>query len=395
MVRFTIAVSALLLASRAAALDPIITKGSKCLYKNETQFFIKGIAYQKDPYRLGGESGDGTYSDPLSDGDSCKRDIPILAKAGTNVIPDPQCIVDLFDRYKAVIDDLANYDNTIGFFAGYEAAIRDSEKYIKDLRKDQRWLGVGYAANDNSQIRVAAVDYFNCGPQESTLDFWGYNLYSCRIFFNYSVPVFLAEYGCNDTTALYSDDMSKVFSGGIAYMYYQEENDYGLVRHPRVRVAKATPSSTSADNYNPTNSPPSCPELSSSWEVNRKVLPFTTDRDLCECIHKPASCSPSSRLNSSDYGEIFGFICVESSSACAGINTNTTTGVYRAYSMCNDTQKLAASSNAWAATATAASTASSGAGAGGDGGEFKSFSRVLHAAFPAFFEQVAAFTNMG
>jgi hypothetical protein len=53
------------------------------------------------------------------------------------------------------------------------------------------------------------------------------------------VPVFFAEYGCKDvpgggdgrkwqeTTALYSDEMTSVFSGGIVYMYFEEENDYG------------------------------------------------------------------------------------------------------------------------------------------------------------------------
>ena len=437
------------------------------------------------------------YSDPLSDEASCKRDIPIIAKAGTKTIrvyqvnpdkdhsacmrmlsdagiyvvadlsepsqsinrADPQWTVDLFDRYKAVIDSIAKYDNTIGFFAGNEvtnnasntdasafvkAAIRDSKQYIKELGKDQRWLGVGYAANDDSHIRVAAAHYFNCGPQESTLDFWGYNLYSwcgentlsgsgydkqVEFFSNYSVPVFLAEYGCNvpdgaegrlfqDTTALYSDDMSKVFSGGIAYMYYQEENDYGLVEIKdgkaetmknydilSSRVVKATPSSISADSYNPTNSPASCPELSSSWEVNSKALPPTPDRDLCECMYASASCAPSSGLNTSDYGEIFGFICAEKPSVCAGINTNTTTGVYGAYSMCNDTQKLAHVMDAYyldqksarsacdhdgkaeihsapspassckskldqAATATAAATGSSGTAGSGNGQSF-------------------------
>lgn len=465
---------------------------------------MKGIAYQKDPYGLGGESGDGTYSDPLSDEASCKRDIPIMAKAGTNTIrvyqvnpdkdhsacmrmlseagiyvvadlsepsqsinrADPQWTVDLFDRYKDVIDSIAKYDNTIGFFAGNEvtnnasntdasafvkAAIRDSKKYIRGLGENQRWIGVGYAANDDSQIRIAAAQYFNCGSQESTLDFWGYNLYSwcgrntlsgsgydkqVDFFSNYSVPVFLAEYGCNvpdgaegrlfeDTTALYSDDMSKVFSGGIAYMYYQEENDYGLVEIKdgkaetmknfdilSSRVVKASPSSTSADNYNPTNSPASCPELSSTWEVNSRALPPTPDRDLCECMHASALCVPSSDLNSSDYSDIFGFICAASPSACAGIDTNTTTGVYGAYSMCNDTQKLAhvmnsyyldqnsalsacdhngkaevrsapspasscqskldqaASSNAWAATATAPATSSSSTAGSGSGQSF-------------------------
>jgi hypothetical protein len=393
---------------------------------------VKGIAYQKDPYGLGGESKGGSYSDPLSEEANCKRDIPIMREAGTNTIraysvnpdkdhdacmrllqdagiyviadlsepsqsinrADPQWTVDLFDRYKAVIDILAQYDNTIGFFAGNEvtnnvsntdasafvkAAIRDSKQYIKD--KGERWLGVGYAANDDSSIRELAAHYFNCGPTEETIDFWGYNLYSwcgdntlsgsgydkqVEFFSDYSVPIFLAEYGCNvpdgaegrlwqDTTALYSDDMSDVFSGGIAYMYYQEENDYGLVEIDddgkastmsnyeilSSRVAAATPSSTQASAYTPTNSAATCPSLASNWKVAADSLPPTPDRALCECVYDSLTCVPADGLDTESYGEIFGFICSEDSAPCAAINSNTTEGVYGAYAACNDTQKLA------------------------------------------------------
>ncbi|KAG7101351.1 1 like protein [Verticillium longisporum] len=303
----TAAVSALLLASKVAALDPIVTKGSKFFYENGTQFFIKGIAYQEDPSGLGGENEDGKYIDPLADDAKCKRDVPILSAAGTNTIrvyaidpkkdhskcmtllqdagiyvvadlgepntsinrDDPHWDVAVWDRYTAVIDELAQYDNTIGFFAGNEvsnngsntdasafvkAAVRDTKAYIKS--KNYRWMGVGYAANDDPDIRGPSAHYFNCGPEDEAIDFWGYNIYSwcgessmqksgydkqVEFFSNYSVPVFLAEYGCNvpdgaegrlfqDTTALYSDDMSGVFSGGIVYMYHQEDNDYGLVK---------------------------------------------------------------------------------------------------------------------------------------------------------------------
>jgi hypothetical protein len=295
---------------------------------------------------------------PDKDHDACMN---MLQDAGIYVIADlsepsqsvnrasPQWTVDLFDRYKAVIDVLAKYDNTIGFFGGNEvtnnisntdasafvkAAIRDSKKYIKD--KNQRWLGVGYAANDDSEIRDLAAHYFNCGPEGEALDFWGYNLYSwcgentmsgsgyekqVEFFSNYSVRVFLAEYGCNvpdgaegrlfeDTTALYSDDMSHVFSGGIAYMYYQEENDYGLVQVTdgkaetmknynvlSSRVAKAPPSSTSAGNYEPTNSPAQCPGISSNWRVSSKGMPPTPDRGLCECKYGSLSCETCITFN--------------------------------------------------------------------------------------------------
>ncbi|TEA16957.1 1,3-beta-glucanosyltransferase [Colletotrichum sidae] len=423
--------AALLLASNAAALDPIVMKGTKFFYENGTQFYMKGIAYQQDTAAAGGESKTGEFKDPLADETACKRDVPILAKAGTNTIRtyaidpkqdhtacmkllsdagiyvvsdlgEPKTSINrdnaqwntaLFDRYTAVIDELAKFDNVIGFFAGNEvsnnrtnteasafvkAAVRDSKKHIKD--KGYRWLGVGYAANDDAEIRDNSAHYFNCGQQDSAIDFWGYNIYSwcgkndmkgsgyetqVEFFHNYSVPVFLAEYGCNipdgaegrifqETTALYSKEMTDVFSGGIVYMFHQEANDYGLVEIKNgkattmknydalaSRVLAATPAAVQMDSYEPTNSPAACPDVSSSWEVTGNALPPTPDKSLCECMVKSLSCTPKSGLKVSAIGEMFGFICGADAAACSGISANTTTGVYGSYSMCDDEQKLA------------------------------------------------------
>lgn len=176
---------------------------------------------------------------------------------------DPSWETDLFARYTSVVDELAQYNNTIGFFAGNEvsntvatsdasafvkAAVRDTKKYIK--KKGYRSMGVGYATADVSDIRANMADYFNCGDTDDTIDFWGYNIYSwcgnstyaeskyqarTEEFANYSVPVFFAEYGCNEVSpreftevkALYGDTMAEVWSGGIVYMYFQEANNYG------------------------------------------------------------------------------------------------------------------------------------------------------------------------
>jgi hypothetical protein len=267
---------------------------------------MKGMAYQQDTAAAGATS-DTTkkYIDPLADETACKRDVPILQELGINIIrtyaidptadhkacmdmltdagiyivsdlsepslsvnrDDPQWSTELFQRYKDVVDEMAKYSNVMGFFAGNEvsnnvtntgasafvkAAVRDTKKYIKD-QQFSRWLGVGYAANDDKEIRAEIADYFNCGPTEESIDFWGYNIYSwcgessmsksgydtqVEFFKSYSVPVFLAEYGCNEPTgakdriwqetdALYTDEMTGVFSGGIVYMYFQEANDYG------------------------------------------------------------------------------------------------------------------------------------------------------------------------
>jgi hypothetical protein len=421
--------SSLLLLSQAAALDPIVMKGTKFFYENGTQFFIKGVAYQQDTAAAGGETNSTTFVDPLSDETRCTRDVPLLAALGTNTIRtyaiDPTadhsaCMkllsdagiyvisdlsepslsinrdtpvwdVELQERYNAVVDEMAQYDNVIGFFAGNEvtnqrnntgasayvkAAVRDTKAHIKS--KGGRWLGVGYAANDDADIREDIAHYFNCGDQEHAIDFWGYNIYEwcgkstfeesgyktqVDFFANYSVPVFFAEYGCNtvggaegriwdETTALYSDEMTGVISGGIVYMYFEEANDYGLVSVKgntastmknynalKTKIAAATPSSTASSAYTPTNTPAACPNLSETWAASDN-LPPSPDKSLCDCMYNTLSCVPKSGLATDKFGDIFGYICGAKPEACNGINANVTTGVYGAYSMCNAQQKL-------------------------------------------------------
>jgi hypothetical protein len=214
-----------------------------------------------------------TYAiDPTQNHDDCMQ---MLQDAGIYVISDlsqpglsinrdePTWDIGLYNRYTSVVDSLSKYNNVIGFFAGNEvsnnasntdamafvkAAARDMKSYIKS--KNYRPLGVGYAANDDTAILNNLADYTNCGPSEGSIDFFGYNIYSwcgqsnyvqshyqehTEMFANYSVPTFFAEYGCNvvqprlfdEVQALYGTNMTPVWSGGIVYMYFQEQNDYG------------------------------------------------------------------------------------------------------------------------------------------------------------------------
>lgn len=187
-----------------------------------------------------------------------------LSEPGLSINRDePQWTTELYDRYTAVVDVMAKYDNTMGFFAGNEvsnqinntmasafvkAAVRDTKAYIKS--KGYRAIGVGYATNDDADIRENLAAFFNCGKAEDSIDFWGYNIYSwcgdssfkesgfdvrTKEFESYNVPVFFAEYGCNtprprlftEVGSLYGKEMTGVWSGGIVYMYFEEANQYG------------------------------------------------------------------------------------------------------------------------------------------------------------------------
>jgi 1,3-beta-glucanosyltransferase GAS1 len=210
--------------------------------------------------------------DPTADHDQCMQALQAagiyviadLSSPGASIIRDsPTWNDDLYARYTSVVDALAKYPNTLGFFAGNEvsnnntntdasafvkAAVRDMKAYI--AKNVDRPIGVGYATNDDAEIRVNLADYFDCGDRSQAIDFWGYNIYSwcgnssytesgydvrTEEFENYNVPVFFAEYGCNEVQprtftevqALYGPQMSPVWSGGIVYMYFQEANNYG------------------------------------------------------------------------------------------------------------------------------------------------------------------------
>ncbi|KAI0465293.1 1,3-beta-glucanosyltransferase gas1 [Komagataella kurtzmanii] len=268
--------SCLLSSVLAADFPTIEVTGNKFFYSNNgSQFYIKGVAYQKD---TSGLSSDATFVDPLADKSTCERDIPYLEELGTNVIrvyavdadadhddcmqmlqdagiyviadlsqpnnsiitTDPEWTVDLYDGYTAVLDNLQKYDNILGFFAGNEvitnksntdtapfvkAAIRDMKTYMED--KGYRSIPVGYSANDDELTRVASADYFACGDSDVKADFYGINMYEwcgkatfsnsgykdrTAEFKNLSIPVFFSEYGCNEVQPRLFTEVQSLYS---------------------------------------------------------------------------------------------------------------------------------------------------------------------------------------
>ncbi|KAK1088059.1 hypothetical protein LTR48_001957 [Friedmanniomyces endolithicus] len=392
----TAAAVSLLASTVAAQVDPIVISGSKFFYKtNGTQFYIRGVAYQQD-YNGNGTSGASTsstnsYIDPLADYTSCSRDIPYLIQLRTNTIRvyaiDPtkdhsQCMNALANAGIYVISDLSSPTQSINRdtpswndeLAFVKAAVRDTKAYIKN--SNYRTIGVGYATNDDAEIRVNMADYFNCGDASSAIDFWGYNIYSwcgdssytksgydvrTQEFSTYSVPAFFAEYGCNDVEprtftevgALYGSNMSSVWSGGIVYMYFQEANNYGLVsvsgnsvtpnqdfKNLASEIASATPSGVQSASYKPSNSAASCPATGSTWAAVATPLPPSPNKELCTCMYNTLGCVVAPATSQDNYGNLFGTVCGYGAHICDGIAANASTGTYGAYGMCNATEQL-------------------------------------------------------
>ncbi|KAL8683987.1 MAG: hypothetical protein Q9224_001250 [Gallowayella concinna] len=347
--------------------------------------------------------------DPTKNHDDCMQ---LLAQYGIYVVADlgepknsinrdsPQWNQDIYQRYTAVVDTFSKYSNTLGFFAGNEvtnmannteasafvkAAVRDVKAYI--VQKKYRPLGVGYATNDDDQ-RTELAQYFNCGDPSASIDFWGYNIYSwcgdssyrashyqerTQEFSDYNVPVFFAEYGCNvidgvegprqfeEVGTLYGSEMTKVWSGGIVYMYYQEANNFGLVsvgsddkatKRPDFtalssQIAKVTPSGVASSAYSPTNKPQACPKQDKAWSASEK-LPPSPNNAVCSCMVQSLNCTAKSDIGDDDLETNFNYLCdPNNGDYCSGILANGTTGKYGAYSMCTPQERISWAFNAF------------------------------------------------
>lgn len=280
---------------------PVIEIDGNAFFDSETgdRFYIRGVDYQPGgssnltdplgdvsvcsrdiPYfqELGLNTIRVYTIDNSADHTECMK---LLEEAGIYLILDlntpgasisrisPKCSynADYLQSVFATVDEFVSYNNTLGFFAGNEvinsenttdtavyvkAVVRDIKKYMK--ARDYRAVPVGYSAADVSSNRQLAAEYFNCGDDaDARIDMFGVNDYSwcgqssfkvsgysekMSLYKNYSIPIFLSEYGCNEVAssrpftevaAIYSTLMSSVFSGGLVYEYSQESNNYGLV----------------------------------------------------------------------------------------------------------------------------------------------------------------------
>ncbi|KAG7007173.1 1,3-beta-glucanosyltransferase gel3 [Physcia stellaris] len=299
--------------------------------------------------------------DPGRDHSSCMND---LANAGIYVLADlpaPGLTISdknpvwndaLYDRYTQVIDAMHNFTNLFGFIIGdnviqgisqddagpyVKAAVRDMKAYIK--QKDYRMIPIGYV-NDLLVGNGAVIDpvskntweYLNCGNANETIDFFGGNAVSfCKDssfqtsgyknateeLSNYSIPTFLASYGCgqrvnrdfDEIQVIYSTKMTSVWSGGIIYEYFQQDPEpgYGLVlvdstdvstlgnfRDVSTNMASQSPRSVASASYQPSNTPASCPAAGATElppNPRAAVLPANSSTSTSP-IESPSATAP-------------------------------------------------------------------------------------------------------
>lgn len=251
-------------------------------------------------------------------------DVNTPTSAISRINPSCSYNADYLQNVFATIDTFASYDNVLGFFAGNEvinsdnttntatyvkAVVRDMKKYIK--ARNYRTIPVGYSAADIVANRQTSAEYFNCGDDaDARIDMFGVNDYSwcgpssftvsgyatkMQLYKNYSIPIFLSEFGCNkvvsnrpftEIEAIYSTQMSSVFSGGLVYEYSNETNNYGLVKinEDGTNVTKLTDYENLKSEYAKVSNPEgdggaytgndhsTCPDyVKGTWEANNTL----------------------------------------------------------------------------------------------------------------------------
>lgn len=213
----------------------------------------------------------------------------------------------------ATIDAFAKYDNTLLFFSGNEVINADNNTncapYVKATTRDMkqyinsqgyRAIPVGYSAADVESNRFEMASYMNCGTDDQRSDFFAFNDYSwcdpssyqesgwsqkVDQYADYSIPLFLSEYGCitnkrtfEEVQSLYGSQMTPVYSGGLVYEYSEEGSGYGLVDISGTSITETSDFQALAKQYSqanpsgdggykPSGSPSKCPAMSSTWEV--------------------------------------------------------------------------------------------------------------------------------
>ena len=234
--------------------------------------------------------------------------------------PAPSYNAEYLQSVFSTIDAFQTYSNTLLFFSGNEdinsVATTSSAPYVKAVTRDMknyissrkyRSIPVGYSAADVDTLIYQTADFMNCGDDAmARSDFFAYNDYSwcdpssfsgstwqakANYFANFSIPLFLSEYGCVKTTrnfqeisTLYGTQMTPSYSGGLVYEYSKEGTAapadlYGLVEINGNSVTeltdfgtlasafKNTPNPTGSGGYRPSGSPAICPTQDSNWNV--------------------------------------------------------------------------------------------------------------------------------
>jgi hypothetical protein len=305
------------------------------------------------------------------------------------------------DLYIQNIDAFAKYDNVLAYNVGNEVVISpngtDAAAYVKAAARDiKAYLNsksssalVGYAAIDGDATwRDPLANYLSCDPSgqnsgATAIDLYGLNNYEwCGAsdfqssyagtngdYAGYNVPAYFSEFGCitkpprlwTETAALFSSQMSAIWSGGLAFSYFPAQSAAG--QFGMVTIADGNTVTVNEDfnrlktqygQLQPPNSPdknsagstnyPACPQQNSSF-IASTTLPPTPNDPACKCLENVLSCQfkPATTNTTGIVGSLLDTACSLLGSKggnCNDISGNGTSGSYGRVSGCSPETKL-------------------------------------------------------
>ncbi|KAG2045291.1 carbohydrate-binding module family 43 protein/Glycoside hydrolase family 72 protein [Suillus americanus] len=314
----------------------------------------------------------------------------------------PTWTTNLLDLYIETINVFSKYNNVLAYNVGNEvviaangtaaatfvkAAARDVRAYLNSIKSSAL---VGYASIDGDPTWLDPLaNYLSCDPSGSnsgatSLDLFGLNDYEwCGNstfqasyagvegqFAGYNVAAYFSEYGCitspprlwTEVGALFSSQMSPVWSGGVAFSYFpatSAQGQFGMVTistdgstvttssdftNLQTQYAAASPPNSPSQSGAGTATYPSCPQQNSSWLASN-TLPSTPNYAACQCLENNLSCqfTPSTSNYTAIVGSLLDYACSlvgQSGGSCSAISSNGTTGQYGAVSGCDPTVML-------------------------------------------------------
>ncbi|KAL8929406.1 MAG: hypothetical protein Q9172_000457 [Xanthocarpia lactea] len=217
---------------------------------------------------------------------------------------DPEWTMNLFDTFAKTLDVFGQYNNLLAVTVGNEiisdreslnaapvikAAIRDLKAYRDG--QGYRKIPIGYIAADDEEVRLVTQEYMVCGSEfADNAEFYGINRYSwCGDATfessgysdlydeskNYSVPIFIAETGCDQSTkrefhdqkAILGPQMNDKWSGSIIYEWVEQVNEYGIIYYESIETSTVFSGTGTSAALTPTPISPDFYGLQSQWNT--------------------------------------------------------------------------------------------------------------------------------
>lgn len=169
-----------------------------------------------------------------------------------------------------------------------------------------------------------------------------------------TIPAYYSEYGCNaqrprtwtEVPTLYSLNASTaVWSGGVAFSYFPNSQDYGIITlssdnttvitstefdNLAAQLKNVTVATTPSKSFVSTAAAPACPSGVAGFAAST-TFPPTPDQDVCNCLETSAFPCVNTQTLPMAVGELIDYGCTllpqdDTTATCDDIGANGTSG---------------------------------------------------------------------